>query len=477
MKKSMYSIFLDEERCTGCTNCIKRCPTEAIRVRDGKAKILADRCIDCGECVRICPNHAPIPQSDSREKTKQFKYTIALPDPALFGQFKTKPSPHQILAAVLALGFDGVYEVAWAADAVGIAIREFIREHRGEGPWLSSSCPAVIRLIQVRFPSLTEQILPILSPVEVAAKLAKEETSWQLDIPQQEISCFYLTPCPAQVTAIRAPYHLEHSYVDGALAISDLYCELREKIAGAREQGEPVKATALGLTWGRVGGQTRAVQSDNYLAVDGIYNLLQVLEEIELGKFNNNIDFLECQCCQGGCVGGAFTVENPFVARVMLRRMASQLRPKLEAEKEQKVLEYNRKGYYRAEKEVEPYSIMSLDKDIAKAIYMVEQSEKILKQLPGLDCGSCGCPTCRTLAEDIVCGIATETDCIFKLREQVQSLAEQMLALALKVPPVTLVQRQIMKTQREVLELAKRLPPVLAKRNQKSDQKKGGEEE
>ncbi|MDH7577905.1 MAG: [Fe-Fe] hydrogenase large subunit C-terminal domain-containing protein [Bacillota bacterium] len=471
MEKGVYSIFLDEERCTGCTNCIKRCPTEAIRVRDGKAKIFADRCIDCGECVRICPNHAPIPQSDAREKTGQFRHTIALPDPALFGQFKTKPSPRQILAAVAALGFDSVYEVAWAADAVSIAIREFIQEHKGEGPWISSSCPVAIRLVQVRFPSLTEQILPLLSPVEVAAKLAKEEFSRQLGIPPQEFGCFYLTPCPAQVTAIRSPYHLEHSYVDGALAISGLYCELREKISRTPEQNEPVKATAPGLTWGRVGGQTRAVQSENYLAIDGINNLLQVFEEIELGKFNTNIDFLECQCCQGGCVGGTFTVENPFVARVTLRRMASQLRPKLELEEEQEVLEYYRKGYYRAEKDVEPYSIMCLDKDIAKAIYMVEQSEKILKQLPGLDCGSCGCPTCRTLAEDIVCGIATETDCVFKLRERVQSLAEQMLALALKVPPVTVVQRQIMKTQREVLELAKRLPPVLAKPNQEKEGK------
>ena len=97
---------------------------------------------------------------------------------------------------------------------------------------------------------------------------------------------------------------------------------------------------------------------------------------------------------------------------------------------------------------------------------MVEQAEKILSRLPGLDCGSCGCPTCRTLAEDVVCGVATEMDCIFRLRDQVQSLTEQMLALSLKVPPATPVQYQIMQTQREVLELAKRVPPVFEKQNE-----------
>jgi len=465
------SIFLDEARCTGCTNCIKRCPTEAIRVRDGKAKIFPDLCINCSECVRICPNRAPVPQADSKELLANYKYKIALPDPAIFAQFKTKYTPHQIMAAIAALGFDSVYEVARAADEVSVAIREFVSDHKGEGPWISSACPAVVYLIQLRFPTLTEQILPILSPVEIAARRAKEEAALQTNIPRQEIGCFYLTPCPAQVAAIRSPYFLEKSNVDGALAISNLYSELRVKLAKLENHEESlVKATSLGLAWGRIGGQTKAVQAENFLTLDGVFNLLELLEEIELDRFNNNVDFLECQSCQGGCVGGIFTAENPFVARVTLRRVINKLPAKFEPGHEEKVRQYYRDGFYNAEKKVEPYCIMSLDQDIAKAIYMVEQSEKILKHLPGLDCGSCGCPTCRTLAEDIVRGLASETDCMFILREQVQSLAEQMLSLALKVPPVTVVQRQIMKTQQEVLELAKRIPPPLARRDQKKEE-------
>ncbi len=59
----------------------------------------------------------------------------------------------------------------------------------------------------------------------------------------------------------------------------------------------------------------------------------------------------------------------------------------------------------------------------------------MLQKLPGLDCGSCGSPNCKSLAEDIVQGEAIKTDCIFKLRERIRDLAQQMVGLAAKLPP------------------------------------------
>jgi Na+-translocating ferredoxin:NAD+ oxidoreductase RNF subunit RnfB len=61
--------------------------------------------------------------------------------------------------------------------------------------------------------------------------------------------------------------------------------------------------------------------------------------------------------------------------------------------------------------------------------------EKTLETLPGLDCGSCGSPSCKALAEDIAQGSATEADCVFKLREHVRDLAKEMVNLAEKLPP------------------------------------------
>lgn len=85
---------------------------------------------------------------------------------------------------------------------------------------------------------------------------------------------------------------------------------------------------------------------------------------------------------------------------------------------------------------VEYKPVMKLDEDISKAMEKLEMLERIYDGLPGLDCGACGAPNCRALAEDIVREIANETDCIFKLRQRIRDLAEEMVDLGGKVPPV-----------------------------------------
>ena len=88
MERFYHSVTLDVDKCVGCTNCIKRCPTEAIRVREGKAIITPERCIDCGVCIRVCPHHAKKAKFDHLEMLNRFTYNIALPAPSLYGQFR-----------------------------------------------------------------------------------------------------------------------------------------------------------------------------------------------------------------------------------------------------------------------------------------------------------------------------------------------------------------------------------------------------
>ena len=113
-----HSVTLEKDQCVGCTNCIKRCPTEAIRVRDGKAQIISERCIDCGECIRVCPHHAKKTRFDHLDKLQDFEYTIALPAPSLYGQFNNLDDIDFVLTGLKALGFDHVFEVSRAAELV-----------------------------------------------------------------------------------------------------------------------------------------------------------------------------------------------------------------------------------------------------------------------------------------------------------------------------------------------------------------------
>ncbi|NLY52585.1 MAG: 4Fe-4S binding protein [Firmicutes bacterium] len=433
MQPYFHSVTLETENCKGCTICIKRCPTEAIRVRNGKARILELRCIDCGECIRICPNHAKRAIADDFSLLSKYKYTVALPAPSFYAQFSGQDmSISRILQGLLQLGFNAVFEVAEAAEHVSLAIRRYI-ESSSIRPLISSACPAIVRLIQVRFPELVDHLIPIHAPVDIAARLAKEGIMRKLGLRREEIGAFFITPCPAKVTAIKQPIGFQESWVDGAIPITTVYARMLKVLPYAEETPGLQEASSVGVHWGRATGEERAVRVPRRLAVDGIHSVIEVLEEIEVGKFHD-IDFIECQACRGGCVGGPLTVQNPFRGWVNLeeltRDLPSEINPEVAAEVDKRWEE----GFYNLESEIEPRSILKLDDDLSRAIEKIELLEKTVQFLPGLDCGSCGSPSCQALAEDIVQGLASEGDCVFVLRDGVQSLAEELLELARQVP-------------------------------------------
>jgi len=432
-QKYFHSVRLNEEKCTGCTNCIKRCPTEAIRVQKGKAKILPERCIDCGECIRVCPYHAKSAFTDPLSSINEFKYKIALPAPALYGQFKALDNVDALLNGLKQLGFDDVYEVAKGAEIVSEAVANKL-ENAKMKPLISSACPAVARLIQVRFPDLLDNIVDADAPVEVAAKVAKKEFAEKHNVDIKDVGAFFITPCPAKMTSIRSPLAKDKSDVDGAISILDIYgliTNLMREGSSAGEQAEPVEeqASAIGVGWAISGGEINAVGERNALAVDGIANVIKALEEIEDGKLND-IDFFEGLACAGGCVGGPLVFESPYVAEMRVAKLCDRIWKNKGVS--ESVQDYVADGVADVDKALEAKDVLKLDDNRVVAMKKINQIEKLAKKLPGMDCGSCGAPSCRALAEDIVRGNANELDCIFILKEKVKFLAEEMVDLANK---------------------------------------------
>lgn len=452
-----HSVRLDPDKCVGCTTCLKKCPTEAIRVRKGKAHIIDARCIDCGECIRTCPHGAKKAVSDPLSSIEGYRIKVAVPAPTLYGQFDERYSIDRILGALLDIGFDEVYEVAEAAELVTDLTRDLIAKslkENAEGasadfraaggkalplalPIISSACPAVVKLIQVRFPSLIPNLMPLLPPVEVAARIVKE----RLHPGEEGVGVFLISPCAGKVTTVRAPIGYAASALDGAIGIKDLYLPLRaalnsEKRASPRrgndsESGrEPRlgRAGRAGIEWARTEGECDALGERRSISVDGIASVIGVLEAIENGKLKDLV-YVEALACPAGCLGGPLTVENPYIARTRLRNRAAALPERAEA-----------RGFAAPAplswtETIKPRAALLLDPDMLKAMIMLEEIEQLSESLPGLDCGSCGAPSCRALAEDIIRGSAVETDCIFKLRETVRDLAGQLLALEQLEPP------------------------------------------
>lgn len=426
MEKYFHSVTLDKDKCKGCTNCIKHCPTEAIRVRGGKATILNERCIDCGECIKVCPYHAKKAVTDSFSDIYNYPYKVALPAPTLYGQFGPGFTRDRILQGLIELGFDWVFEVSKAAEIVSDATKRLIKSGVVKKPVISSACPAVVRLIQVRFPNLIPNLLKVESPMEVAAKIARQTIIREKGIKPDDIGLFFISPCAAKVTSVKAPYEKKVSYVNGVLSIKDIHIKLLEKMKKIPEdiKSDLVASGFNGVGWARSGGESYALGNDKYLAVHGIQNVIDILEEIVEDRLNG-VDFIEALSCTEGCLGGPLTVVNPFVARTTLKQ---QIRSAMEKDfsGENKADDYKDLIWTR---DMEYKPIMKLDDDMLKAMKKMQKLEEINEGLPGLDCGACGAPSCHALAEDIVRGDAQETDCIFKLREKVSDLATQMKAL------------------------------------------------
>ena len=416
-----HSVKLDEEKCHGCTNCISHCPTEAIRVRHGKAKIINQRCIDCGECIRVCQSHAKIAAADDFSMLENFKYNIAMPAPSFYSQFRVDTGVNRILNAFLKIGFDHVFEVARGAEYISAATREKIALGNLKKPVISSACPAVLRLMRERFPELLEHVLTLVSPMEAAAMLAREEAVLKTGLKPEEIGIFFISPCPAKVTSIKSPLTLEKSNVDGALTVKDVYAKILSVIDKVEESENLAVSGRDGIFWARSGGECRALGVDDYMAVDGINNVLQVLEEIEYGKVNA-VEFIELSACTSGCSGGPLNIENPFLAS---RRIAQQ--SKKAQHRESDVPADIEK--FSWQKEVTGRVHSGLDDDLEEAMRKMERMEELCKKFPQLDCGSCGAPSCKALAEDIVRGYASENDCVFVMRKKVNKLAKKLFEL------------------------------------------------
>lgn len=234
------------------------------------------------------------------------------------------------------------------------------------------------------------------------------------------------------MTSIRNPIGIERSWVDGAISILEIYGPLYNKIANLKNDEDLLQtASPYGILWANSGGESSSLGVDNYLAVDGIQNVIRVLEEIEDDKLTD-LEFFEGLACSGGCVGGPLVFENGFVAKNRIRKLAEKA--KGEDLSTEEVMYTKEKIQWYFEKEILPKPVMKLDDDITLAMKKMEAIERIYEGLPGLDCGSCGSPSCRTHAEDIVRGYASEMDCVFKLREKVKELAQQMIEISEKIP-------------------------------------------
>ena len=369
------SVQVDAGHCIQCLRCLDACPAQAIRLHHGTPQILEHACVDCTACAAACPKGVYGMAGTLEVPPPVEGAVLVLPTAALF-QFAPRSGAQDVLDLLHNWGFEDVrLSGAWER-----ALRMAVLAEAGEGlapPVLSPVCPAVLNLIQARFPSLLDHVAPFLSPIEAARE--------ELAVPH----AVFVPACPAQHTVLGARSMLTRIEVAHPAA----FCN-----------------AVLAHPPGRSPAHTHAVQAgqDDVLEIGGMARVIEFLDRMENGLMQD-LPVVELYACEHGCFGAPVWAESPAVAR----RRADALDPPEAA------------AAIRRTRPLQARAGVRLDADMGHAIRMLSEINTLAKRLPGRDCGACGAPTCAALAEDTVMGRAELRACPYRSGEDLDGTVLQ----------------------------------------------------
>jgi len=404
MNKLFHSVKLIEENCKGCSKCMNSCPMEAVRLKNSKAFVIEDKCIDCGECLKTCPYNAHVAEKNSLEDIDNYKVKVAVPSVALYAQFGEYIEPNIINDAILSLWFDEVYDSTYACDIVSEITKKEIEKIKK--PAISIICPSIARLISTSYPGLIENTVKVLTPIEIAASLIREKYD-KAGYKYEDVGIFFLTPCVAWITMLRYPTINRKAEINGVIAVNDIYAKilkgLKNKV-NTKDDSNNISFTGLSLA--HPGGISKTMNATDYIAVDGVHNVKKVFDDIENGKIKD-VDFIEPFACNGGCLGGAFLVENPYNAKRILNRYVDQINFTYSFDE---LSDFYRQQFVENVRNIK-FSNQKLADNFVSAVKKMKYMNQLINTLPGTDCGQCGSPSCKAFAEDVVRGLAPIVDC------------------------------------------------------------------
>ena len=416
MESFYHALKVAPSTCIGCTHCMSLCPTQAIRVQDGQATINKNACVDCGMCLKSCPRHAIYVAQDDFSQIFQYKYRVIILPTVLFGQFPEEVTEDQIFAELHDMGFTHVIEAAQAYGILAKATKMYMAEHPESRPFISAFCPSIVRLIQVRFPSLLTHILPLKQGMDLAAIYARRKFKDE-GVAPEDIGIFYVTPCAAKIAAVKSPVGEDTSDINGVINLDFLYNKIQMGLTQHKDNPLPPvpEQTYLSpdaIAWSLSEGEASHFEG-RCLAIDGIHNVSDILEKIENDELMD-IDYLELRACDHSCSGGTLTVNNRFLT---IERLRKRMQTCSEHTRQYANDILRHEDYLIAHgklhEEIPPRSIDLLDENFMAAMEKMEKIKRIMKVLPLIDCGACGAPSCQTLARDVVQGKAKLNRCVF----------------------------------------------------------------
>jgi anti-sigma regulatory factor (Ser/Thr protein kinase)/Fe-S-cluster-containing hydrogenase component 2 len=361
------------ELCRDCRHCLVACPTAAVRVRDARPSVMDHVCIDCTCCIAACAPGA-LTMLDAPGGLTGDGGVLAVP-PALLAGFGEHHAG-TVLDELRALGFSEVVSVHPYEDALRRDVLDRAATADESAPVISPVCPAVVNLIELKFPALVRNLAPLASPWEAL----------QRDLGARDAT--YAVSCPSQRTALLTQQPTAQRQTVTVRLVREAVLPRLAARRPAPSGGAP---------------RPQAAGADDLLVVSGVSHVLAVLEEIEDGRLGG-IAAVEPYICDGGCFGSPLLAEDAFVASWRWAATAGD--------------DGDGGRSHERSRPFRPRPGIRLDADMAVAIRKLAQLDAETAALPGKDCGVCGAPTCAALAEDIVMGRAARALCPYMEPEE-----------------------------------------------------------
>ena len=349
---------IDQEKCIKCGRCASVCSYNAIIVQErpcakacgmdaissdenGKANIDYDKCVSCGQCLVNCPFGAIADKSQIFQTIRAIQSgekVYAAVAPAFVGQFGPKVTPGKLRAAMKALGFADVFEVAIGADLCAKQEAEdFLQEVPDELPFMATSCcPAWSVMAKKLFPEHAKCISMALTPMTLTARLIKQHNP--------DARVVFIGPCAAKkLEAMRRSVRSEVDFVLTFEEMTGIFSAKHVDLENIEEDPAGVSdASTDGRNFAVAGGVAQAVvnvikrdhpdQEVKVANAEGLKECRQLLKLATLGKYPGYL--LEGMACPGGCVAGAGTMQAIKKSQTSVGLYAKQSTHKTSSETE-----------------------------------------------------------------------------------------------------------------------------------------------
>lgn len=417
----MTILYTSRAQCRDCYKCLRACPVKAIKVSNNHAQIWEEACVLDGACITACPQQAKRVESDL-EKVKQLVRNapvVAVVAPSYWAAYGVDKGL-RLGGLLKKLGFQGAYCAAGAAGEVATAHFAFRVRH----PMISSSCPAVVSLVEKHFPELVPWLVPVVSPMIAQARRIKKEQG-------DNIRVVFIGPCLAKKEEAKKPEF--QGDIAGVLSFQDLDRWIDEM----DWDWDDCAQEALGETAAAVscfpleGGLVKTAddkvgESATVLSVSGLQACQEVLRNFVADKSAQSAPLLlEMFACKGGCINGPLM---PKGSTELSRRW--NMIQALSKFKEQD-------GKHSAKAASTPSKLLYRE-FTAQPVPWKQPSSEELNRILGeigkfssadeLNCGACGYDTCREKAAAVYNGVAEAEMCIPHMRARAESLANVILA-------------------------------------------------